>query len=77
MNLLTGLALIEDRKLCKDFQLGQFIVDGSEEQIVWKMQRQLLAVFAKHYEGQGKGDFLEELTRLQKKYNVTKETCPS
>jgi hypothetical protein len=73
MKLTTCLFLCEDdfdiRKNPVD--IGHFLIDGTEEQIMWKLQRQLAAVFAKQKHPDNHDDFTKELERQKEKYKLT------
>src|SRR5687767_7094028 len=45
-------------------------LEGSEEEIVYKMNRNLLAIFAQYYSSKNKTDIKDELIKLTKKYNL-------
>lgn len=68
--LLTGLQLQtmdKDGKTLRQLPLGQFVVDGTEEQIFWKVNHALCRVFAMHESNSQEAPHFERNLEIYKK----------
>lgn len=73
--LTTGLVLSGSREEFKKYidhekSIPTFSVDGSEEEIFFKVVRNLSHIFAKHYAPEDHEKFQSEIKRISEKYNI-------
>lgn len=74
MKIQASLICYSD-KLPSEYEPAFWFVEGSEEQVYWKMQLNVLAIIAYNNIGTNQAEQLsKEINRLKIKYNLG--TCP-